>query len=103
MKQQSLDQPVKLVSGEFMRARALPPIKDFNGLVERLLFHPQGDWLLAAGGANDGFLLFFDLKSKKVLRQEKSPAHLFAAVLNESGDTIYAAGHHQVVVFEMKA
>ena len=79
------------------------PGDKFNGLVERLLFHPQGDWLLAAGGANDGFLLFFDLKSKKVLRQEKSPAHLFAAVLNESGDTIYAAGHHQVVVFEMKA
>src|SRR5881275_1492625 len=27
----------------------------FKGLVEHLEFHPRSDWLLAAGGANDGF------------------------------------------------
>jgi WD40 repeat protein len=79
------------------------PGDKFNGLVERLAFHPQGDWLLAAGGASDGFLLFFDLKAKKVLRQEKVPAYLHDALLNEAGDTIYAAGHHQVMVAELKS
>src|SRR6266853_5012212 len=43
----------------------------FKGLVNHLEFHPQGDWLLGAGGATDGFLMFFNLKDKKVLREEK--------------------------------
>ena len=34
---------------------------------------PEGDWLLGAGGAGDGFLIFFDLKNKKITRQEKRP------------------------------
>src|SRR5262245_45974098 len=74
----------------------------FNGLVNRLAFHPGSDWLLGAGGAGEGFLLFFDLKAKKVLRQEKAPMHIHDAVLNEAHDTIYAVGHQRVVVFEMK-
>jgi len=74
----------------------------FNGLVERLVFHPQGGWLLGVGGANDGFLLFFDLKTKKIIRQEKAAMHLHDAVLNKAGDTIYAAGHQQLAILEMK-
>jgi WD40 repeat protein len=72
----------------------------FNGLVERLAFHPQNDWLVAAGGANDGFLLFFDLKVNKAVRQDKAPMFIHDLVLNEGGDTIYAAGHHQLAVYE---
>ena len=49
----------------------------FKGLVEYLGFHPQGDWLLAAGGGDkDGFLTFFDLAAKKVLAQEKAPMYV---------------------------
>jgi WD40 repeat protein len=79
------------------------PGDKFNGLVERLEFHPEGDWLLAAGGANDGFLMFFDLKAKKALRQEKVAMHVHDATLNEDGDTVYAAGHGKVMVFTLKA
>src|SRR6185295_2499940 len=31
----------------------------FVGLVKHLEFHPDGSWLLGAGGAGEGFLLFF--------------------------------------------
>jgi WD40 repeat protein len=78
------------------------PGDKFNGLVEHLAFHPQGDWLLAAGGAGDGFLMFFDLKAKKVLRQEKAAMHIHDAALNEAGDTIYAAGHGRLSIFELR-
>jgi WD40 repeat protein len=78
------------------------PGDKFNGLVEHLVFHPQGDWLLGAGGAGDGFLMFFDLKAKKVLRQEKAAMHVHDVALNEPADTIYAAGHGKLVVFELK-
>jgi WD40 repeat protein len=75
----------------------------FKGLVEYLGFHPQGDWLLAAGGGDkDGFLTFFDLAGKKVLAQEKAPMYLHDLALNETGDTIYAAGHHKIAVLGVK-
>ena len=70
--------------------------------MEHLTFHPKGDWLLTAGGANDGLLMFLDLTKSKALRQEKAPAHFHAAAVNEAGDSIYAAGHNRVMVYELK-
>jgi WD40 repeat protein len=76
----------------------------FKGLVEYLGFHPQGDWLLAAGGTDkDGFLSFFDLTAKKVLAQEQVPMYIHDVALSEDGDTIYAAGHHKIAVLGMQS
>jgi WD40 repeat protein len=75
----------------------------FKGLVEHLQFHPRGDWLVAAGGAGDGFLEFMDLKEKKkYLRQEKVPMHIHDVALSETADTLYAVGMGKIMVFEMK-
>jgi WD40 repeat protein len=74
-----------------------------NGLVNKLFFHPEGAWLLAAGGANDGFIFFLDLKTKKLLRNEKAGMHVHDAAMNEAFDTLYCAGHNRVQVFGMKA
>ena len=73
-----------------------------KGLVERLAFHPKGEWLLGAGGANDGFLMFFDLKKPKAVRQEKVKMHVHSVALNESADTVYAAGVGQLLTWELK-
>lgn len=71
---------------------------DFKGLVQSLVFHPAGKWLLAAGGDNGGFLMFFDLNdSKKSMRDEKAPMHIHRATINEAGDAIYAVGHNKIV------
>ena len=75
----------------------------FQGLVNHLEFHPDGGWLLGAGGAGEGFLLFLDLKAKKPLRQEKAPMHVHRLALNEARDTIFAVGHQRLVTFEMKS
>ena len=74
----------------------------FQGLVESLVFHPRGDWLLAAGGYSDGFFMFFDLGAKKVIHQDKVPLYVHDLALNESADTVYAVGHHKIAVVEMK-
>lgn len=79
------------------------PGEKINGIVEHLEFHPSGDWLLAAGGANDGFLMAFDLKAKSVLLQEKAPMHTHDFVFNEAGDGFVAAGHQKIAVYEVKA
>jgi WD40 repeat protein len=73
----------------------------FKGLVEHLQFHPRSDWLLGAGGAGDGFLLFFDLKDKKVLRQDKAAMHVHDVAVNEGADTLFVAGHGKILVFAM--
>ena len=65
--------------------------------MESLAFHPNGDWLVAAGGDNSGFLIFFDLAdSKKSVRDEKAPMHVHSIAVNESGDAIYAVGHGKI-------
>ncbi|SRR5579871_2497406 len=75
----------------------------FKGLVEHLAFHPKGDWLLGGGGANDGFFLFFDLKSKKAIRQEKAAMHVRSFVLDEKAETLYAAGHGRIQIVDLKS
>jgi WD40 repeat protein len=74
----------------------------FKGIVNMLVFHPQGDWLAALGGAGDGLLFFMDLKQNKVVKEEKVKMHVHAVALNEEGDTLYAAGHNALVTFELK-
>jgi WD40 repeat protein len=74
----------------------------FNGLVNHLEFHPQGRWLLGAGGAGDGFLLFFDIAANRALREEKVPMHCHSFAISESADTVYVAGHNRLLVAEMK-
>ncbi len=74
----------------------------FKGLVEYLGFHPEGDWLLAAGGGDrDGFLMFFDLAAKKTLAQEKAPMYLHDLALNDKSNRIYAVGHHKIAVLDI--
>jgi WD40 repeat protein len=74
----------------------------FKGLVEHLAFHPKGDWLIGGGGANVGFVLFFDLKAKKAIRQEKAAMHIHAFALDEKGETMYVAGHGRIQQLDIK-
>jgi WD40 repeat protein len=78
------------------------PGDKFSGLVNHLEWHPDGGWLLGAGGAGEGFVIFYDLKTKKMLRQEKAPMHVHDVAMNEARDTIYAVGHQKIVTFELK-
>ena len=73
-----------------------------KGLVERLVFLPDGNRLLAAGGANDGFLLVLDLKAKSVLLQEKAPTHVHDAALGDTPETLFTAAHGKLAVYELK-
>lgn len=69
----------------------------FKGIVETLAFHPNGDWLAAAGGDNSGFLMLFDLADpKKSFKDEKAPMHVHSVAVSETGDAIYAVGHGKI-------
>jgi WD40 repeat protein len=72
-----------------------------RGLVERLEFHPAGDWLIGAGGYTDGFLLFCDPAGTKVLAQAKVPLYVHDFAANESRDRLFAVGHHKIAVIHL--
>ncbi len=72
-----------------------------KGLVERLVFLPDGDRLVAVGGANDGFLMLLDLPTKAVTLQEKAPAHVHDATLGDTPDLIFSGGHGRLVAHEL--
>lgn len=74
---------------------------DLKGLVERLIFAREGNWLLAAGGDNGGFLIFLDPASGQMIKQEKSPTHIHDAIVNETDDTIYIAAHNKIIVWSL--
>jgi WD40 repeat protein len=99
-----LDGPVRVEVFDWQKGERTHelPSGGYKGLVERLAFHPRGDWLLGAGGANDGFVLFFDLKAKKILRQEKVAMHVHDVALAEEAETIYLAGTGKLITYEQK-
>lgn len=72
-----------------------------KGIVEQLIFLPDGNTLLGAGGHNDGFVLAADLNSKTVTLQHKLPTHLNDAVLGDTPDTLFTAWHDKVVVMSL--
>src|SRR4051794_26746522 len=74
-----------------------------KGIVERLEFHPDGRRLLAVGGANDGFVLLLDLKTKSILAQAKAPAHVHDATFDDTPETFFTAAHGKVAMYELKS
>ena len=65
-------------------------------------FHPQGQWLLAAGGDHGGFIKFLDLQKKNIIKQTKAPMHIHDLKVNSAADTIIAVGHKKIVTWELK-
>jgi len=77
------------------------PGEAFNGLVERLIFLNDGNQLLAAGGANDGFVMGFDLKTKSVLLSEKAPSHVHDATLGDTANALFLCMSGRLAAYEL--
>jgi WD40 repeat protein len=75
--------------------------KETKGLIERLAFHPEGAWLFGAGGGYKGFLLFFDLEKKQVIKDDAAPMRVHGLAMNEAGDQFFAAGHGKLLLWQL--
>jgi len=73
----------------------------YKGLVEELRYSRDGKWLLAAGGAGDGFMLFHDLAAGKTAHQHKAPMHVHDVALGDDEQKLYAVGHGKLVVWQL--
>ena len=72
-----------------------------QGIVNRLAWSPDGSWILGAGGAGEGFLVFLDGTTKKPLKQEKVPMHVHDFALSPDGTTITSVGHNRIVIHKL--
>jgi WD40 repeat protein len=77
------------------------PGDKFSGLVNRLAWAPDGSWLVGAGGAGEGFLLFFDPAAKKPLKQEKVMMHVHDFAMSAKADEIVCVGHNRITVHKL--
>jgi WD40 repeat protein len=75
---------------------------DAKGLVEQLVFSPDGKWLLGLGGDNGGFWQIYDLAEKKVIRSEKAPMHVHAVALSDDATQLCAVGHGKIIVWQVE-
>jgi WD40 repeat protein len=96
-----IESPARVEVFDWRKSERTVELTDLpKGLVERLIFHPDGNRLLAVGGANDGFLLLLDLKARSVLVQEKAPGHVHDAVPGETPESFFTAAHGRVAVYQ---
>jgi WD40 repeat protein len=77
------------------------PGDKYQGIVNRLAWTPCGSWLAAAGGAGEGFLLFYDVAAKKTLRQEKVMTHVHDFAVTTACDLITCVGHNRIVTYKL--
>jgi WD40 repeat protein len=77
------------------------PGDKFTGIVNKLAWAPDGSWLVGAGGAGEGFLLFYDVAAKKALRQEKMAMHVHDFDLTDDCKEIVSVGHNRIMVHKM--
>jgi WD40 repeat protein len=98
-----IESPARIEVFQWRTGERLSELADLpKGLVERLLFLPDGNRLVAAGGANDGFLLLLDVKAKSVLVQEKVAAHVHDAAFGDNAETLFTAAHGKLGVYALK-
>jgi WD40 repeat protein len=71
-------------------------VSDKQGIVNRLEFSSCGSWLAAAGGAGEGFLLFYDVAARKSLRQDKLPMHAHDFHLTDDCRELVCVGHNRI-------
>jgi WD40 repeat protein len=74
-----------------------------NGIVNRLFYHPQGDWLCAIGGGGNGLVMFYDTARRNMIHQGNMAMHVHDLAFKEDLNLFYAVGHNKIVVMELHA
>src|SRR5262249_12889071 len=74
-----------------------------NGIINRLQYHPDNEWLCAIGGGSNGIVMFYDTTRRSMIHQGAVPMHVHDAAFNEDVTSLYAVGHNKIAVLELRA
>ncbi|HZZ77050.1 MAG TPA: hypothetical protein VFE62_00945 [Gemmataceae bacterium] len=82
-------------------------VLDFQGnqqaLINKLVWHPNNNWLCGSGGGGNGFICFYNTQNRTMIHQMNLPMHTHDTVFSEDWTTLYHVGHQKIVVQEMRA
>ncbi len=95
--------PSRVEVFDWQRGQRLLEFTGAQGMVNRLVFHPRGDWLCAMGGAGSGLAMFYHIGRRAMLHQGAVPMRVHDLAFNEDHTTVYAVGHHKIAVLEIVA
>jgi WD40 repeat protein len=98
----ALQGPSRVEVFDWQQGRRVQEFTGPNGIINRLIWHPEGAWLLAVGGGGNGIALFHDVARNARVHQANLPMHVHDAVFNEDFTTLYAVGHNKIVVAELR-
>lgn len=74
-----------------------------DGLVERLVWASDSSWLLAAGGAGNGFLEFWNPETGERLREEEIGGSVHDVEFASDQDAFFLAGHERTEFWKRNA
>ncbi len=95
--------PSRVEVFDWQRGQRVLEFTGAQGIVNRLFYHPQGNWLCAIGGGTNGLVMFYDTARRSMLYQGNLPMHVHDAAFSEDHTTLYAVGHRKVAVVELRA
>lgn len=73
----------------------------YKGLVERLVFHPDGKWFIAAGGDHAGFVKCIHADTGETIKDMKAPTHVHDIRLEDQPGTLVTVGHGKIVFWQL--
>ncbi|MCA9139240.1 MAG: hypothetical protein KDB00_20845 [Planctomycetales bacterium] len=73
-----------------------------QGLVEQIAWQKDGEWILAVGGANNGFLSVFHAGDGKLIHQVDHPGHVHAMWHDEDFLNLHIAAHENMTHWTMR-
>lgn len=74
-----------------------------KGLIEQIIWAPDGKWILTAGGDHNGFLTIYDAETGKIRHQDGQSGHIHAVSHDDAFASIYVAAHERVTRWTMDA
>jgi WD40 repeat protein len=99
----SIAGPARVEVFDWQRGQRVLEFTGASGMVTRLLYAPQGQWLCAVGGGGNGLVMFYDTARRAMVHQANLPMFTHDAAFNEDYTTLYAVGHNKMAVVELRA
>lgn len=74
-----------------------------NGLIEQIAWSSAGDWVLAAGGADKGFVCVYDASSGSQIHASEHGGHIHALEHDSNFEHLFVGAHHRISQWTLKA
>lgn len=67
-----------------------------KGLIEQMVWSPDGSFLMTVGGDHNGFITFYDMNNGQLLHQDGSGGHIHSVATDSDFRSIFVAAHQRV-------